>query len=645
MTNKALEKLTAQIQKTYGNELVSFASDKTDRDITVHSTGSLMLDLAIGGSERAGIPEGRIMEVYGPESQGKCVAKDTYILTSKGYKTVEKILRENGTPAVNTTKVVEGRVPLVNRYGEIEETIGLTFNGKKPLLQITTNTGKREKVTFNHPLLALNERNKMVWKVASELKEGDVLIGRMGDMVFGDNDTLTEEDAYFLGLIVADSHFGSDLLTFTNDDNDILEFISNYCFSNYNVKPKSYKQKGENNSYDVHLGGKSFVAEIYEKFDIAPGVAKDKYVPNCIMEASKEIQLAFISGYLEVESYLGKDSFEVTSASERLGRELQLLLFNLGIVSYYTEKVVKGYEHNYYGRLTISGEFYSKLLEMLTFKSKKINDKKNERLSLDINPSSDYMLVPNLDIMLRDYIQTIAPDERYNKLNIDYIDKGHRTRRSKAIEILNMDFNGDKDLKSHIIKLIDEHYVYEPIVSIEELPPEPTFDVAMPRTHSFIGNGFINHNTTLCLLMIAARQREEDMKEEEDSSYQKKYCVFVDAEHALDFKLAEEYGVNLNELIYINPETAEQAMDVLDAYVRSGQIGLAVVDSVPALLPSSVEQSSFEQQHMAVLARFMSGVMQKITGPVFKNKVTLIFINQVREAIGKFSPVGTQQLI
>lgn len=150
--------------------------------------------------------------------------------------------------------------------------------------------------------------------------------------------------------------------------------------------------------------------------------------------------------------------------------------------------------------------------------------------------------------------------------------------------------------------------------------------------------------TTLCLLMIAARQREEDMKEEEDSNYQKKYCIFVDAEHALDFKLAEEYGVNLNELIYINPETAEQAMDVLDAYIRSGQIGLAVVDSVPAMLPSSVEQSSFEQQHMAVLARFMSGVMQKITGPVFKNKVTLIFINQVREAIGKFSPVGTPEV-
>lgn len=151
--------------------------------------------------------------------------------------------------------------------------------------------------------------------------------------------------------------------------------------------------------------------------------------------------------------------------------------------------------------------------------------------------------------------------------------------------------------------------------------------------------------TSLCLLMIAERQREETIKEEQNSKYEKKYCIFVDAEHALDFKLAEEYGVNLDELIYINPETAEQAMDVLDAYIRSGQIGLAVVDSVPSLLPASVEQASYEQQHMAVLARFMSNIMQKITGPVYKNNATLVFINQVREALGKFSPTGTQQLI
>lgn len=140
--------------------------------------------------------------------------------------------------------------------------------------------------------------------------------------------------------------------------------------------------------------------------------------------------------------------------------------------------------------------------------------------------------------------------------------------------------------------------------------------------------------TTTVMLMIAARQKEEDLKEMQDPSYEKKSCLFVDAEHAFDMQLAEEYGIDLAQLLYISPETGEQAMDVLDAYIRTGAIGLAVVDSVPAIVPASVEKASFEQQHMAVLARFMSGVCQKLSGPAYKNKCTLIFINQIREKVG-----------
>lgn len=86
--------------------------------------------------------------------------------------------------------------------------------------------------------------------------------------------------------------------------------------------------------------------------------------------------------------------------------------------------------------------------------------------------------------------------------------------------------------------------------------------------------------TTTALIAIAERQQIENDRLEEDPSYSKKFCVFVDAEHALDMKLAEEYGVNLQELIIINPDTAERAMDALDLFIRTGDVGLAVVDSV-----------------------------------------------------------------
>lgn len=146
--------------------------------------------------------------------------------------------------------------------------------------------------------------------------------------------------------------------------------------------------------------------------------------------------------------------------------------------------------------------------------------------------------------------------------------------------------------------------------------------------------------TSVALLMIAARQAEEAEKAANDPDYQERMCVFVDAEHSLDLVLAMEYGVDLDKLILINPEVAEVAMDVLDAFIRSGEVGLAVVDSVPALVPASIEQASFQQQHMGTLARFMANVCQKLTGPAFMNKTTVLFINQIREQIGRWSPTG-----
>lgn len=148
--------------------------------------------------------------------------------------------------------------------------------------------------------------------------------------------------------------------------------------------------------------------------------------------------------------------------------------------------------------------------------------------------------------------------------------------------------------------------------------------------------------TTICFLHIAQVQREELAKVEADPSYKERYVVFVDAEHAFDPKLAKEYGVDLSRLIYINPKTAENAIDAMDAFIRSGSTCLIVVDSVSALVPTKIVESSIEQQTMGLLARFMSTVCQKLTGIAYANETTLVFINQVREKIGAYSPVPGQ---
>ena len=146
--------------------------------------------------------------------------------------------------------------------------------------------------------------------------------------------------------------------------------------------------------------------------------------------------------------------------------------------------------------------------------------------------------------------------------------------------------------------------------------------------------------STIALLAIAERQRIENKKSEEDPEYEKKVCVFIDSEFALDTDLAVEYGVDLSELIIVRSDQAEDAMDILDSYIRTGGVGLAVVDSVSALIPSQIEQSSYHQQTMAVLARFMSQLTARMTGPAWKSGTTILFINQIREQPGKWAPHG-----
>lgn len=149
--------------------------------------------------------------------------------------------------------------------------------------------------------------------------------------------------------------------------------------------------------------------------------------------------------------------------------------------------------------------------------------------------------------------------------------------------------------------------------------------------------------TTLCLIGIASIQAEEYAKSLEDPNYQERTAVFIDAEHTFDAKLAAEYGVNLEKLVYINPKSAENAVDIAEALIRSGEVAMIVFDSVPAMVPSKISESSMDQQTMALLARLMSQALQKLVGPAYLYDTTLAFINQVREKPGVMygSPLTT----
>lgn len=110
--------------------------------------------------------------------------------------------------------------------------------------------------------------------------------------------------------------------------------------------------------------------------------------------------------------------------------------------------------------------------------------------------------------------------------------------------------------------------------------------------------------------------------------------AFIDAEHALDPGYAKNLGVNIDELLLSQPDTGEQGLEIADALVSSGAVGLIVVDSVAALVPRAEIDGEMGQSHVGLQARLMSQALRKLSGSVNKTKTVIIFINQIREKVG-----------
>jgi recombination protein RecA len=111
-------------------------------------------------------------------------------------------------------------------------------------------------------------------------------------------------------------------------------------------------------------------------------------------------------------------------------------------------------------------------------------------------------------------------------------------------------------------------------------------------------------------------------------------CAFIDAEHALDAQYAQKLGVNLHELLISQPDTGEQALEIVDALVRSGSVDLIVIDSVAALTPKAEIEGEMGDSLPGLQARLMSQALRKLTATIQRSRCMVIFINQIRMKIG-----------
>lgn len=150
-----------------------------------------------------------------------------------------------------------------------------------------------------------------------------------------------------------------------------------------------------------------------------------------------------------------------------------------------------------------------------------------------------------------------------------------------------------------------------------------TYDKGYPRGRIIeIWGPESSGKTTLCLHAVAEMQKLGET------------VAFIDAEHALDHTYASNLGVDMSKVLLSQPDNGEQALDIAETLVKSGALGLIVIDSVAALTPKAEIEGEMGSSHMGLQARLMSQAMRKLVGACMKTKTTIIFINQIRMKIG-----------
>jgi DNA repair protein RadA len=336
------------------------------KEIGYITTGSKALDQLLGG----GVQTQSITEFAGEYATGKCVSKDTPVL-----------FFNDDTPHLHT--IEDAYSFYKEKYGERPwdegflvntpevEVIGLTKDGFKrvkalglykqfvnSLVKVKTRGGRVLKITKSHKLLTVSE-DGLRWIPAGMLKPKDAIgTPKMINMNVGKRKKLTKEDAYFIGLFVAEGT--KNPLSITTASEKIKDWIKDYVEKRFGYKPRIRIDKRKNLlKYTILLrkSTKEFLGKLSEC------KAGTKFVPNTIFVSPKEIVISFLKGYLDGDGHLGS-TIDMTTKSKRLATDLSYLLLRVGISATLNKHFVEGKRYWAVRVVGFDRDVFSRLLKL-----------------------------------------------------------------------------------------------------------------------------------------------------------------------------------------------------------------------------------------------------------------------------------------
>ena len=490
---KALDVAVIQIEKQFGKGSVMRLGERAATPVEVIPTGSIALDVALG---IGGLPRGRVVEIYGPESSGKCLTAGTYVWTDQGLETIAELFTRAGHAPSCTSRVSDVRgldLRAVNERGELEQIAALTHNNRKPVVTVKLASGRSIEATHNHPVRVISERGFVVWRNAGEVRVGDTVVSAaFGALEAVAGDGLSEDEAVFLGYLVAEGSLSyRERVRFTNTDADVAGEYVRIAKQLFGVEVRCY------NGQEYDISGIAFRRQVAEKYGLDYVNAADKSVPHCVRIGGHKAQRAFLSALFEGDGWIDNSStVGLGTASVVLAEQVQLLLLGLHIPSSVRATWREDYQRNYWS-VTINPAHAHRFMEEVGFRSprRQAQVEASFRRSLR-DPQVEN--VPHVAGLIRDLRDDIGGNREFDRIAGDLFRKDldlgcSRTRLRSIIgwarERSTRLSTSGVALLAHLEALADARLTYESVVEITDGGLQPTFDLMLPRTHSFLANG------------------------------------------------------------------------------------------------------------------------------------------------------------
>lgn len=482
------------------------------------SSGSRSLDWAMGG----GYPMGRITEIFGPESGGKCLTADTYVMGQHGLMTIAEVFSQNGFVASCISKTVEHAYPVLDENGDLENTSHFWWNNRQWGVRLTTRAGLEIKGTLHHPIRVVDEIGFVKWRQLSEIKSGDSVVVSTGAMVDPPDNGLDRDDAVLLAMVIAEGSLGDErCISFSNSNEALVDEFKMLVHRKFGFDNFKTYDRDETDCVSINCNSIDLFRQFCDKYGVEKCLSGDKLIPRCIRTAALEVQCEFLRMYMlcggSVDSE--RNRIEISSKSKELLRQIQLMVMNFGAFGSLFKKSVDDQDD---WCLTFDGE------DAVACRAQVFGSTLCPQKVLPDGIGTHTRGIPGFSLMAKMLIDDCANLDR----NLGYIlvDCANgvcsltRERFEKLAALRDRYEFGPAALSilAYLEKWFENGWRSDEVVSTEILDLVPTFDFTKP-SHTFWSNGFVSHNTSLCYHAI--------------SEFQKKYphdpVAFVDVEYCL----------------------------------------------------------------------------------------------------------------